>query len=166
MRNVPSAVWIDETGRIVRPTEAAGASDTYRVMDRDTGKIPPEAREDMARRRQLYYDALRDWVEKGTDSIYALSEEEVQARLRPPTQGYALAAANFRMGAFLYGQGRQSEAQRFFTEATKLRPENWNFWRQAWNLDESGSGRQDVRSVQETVGDIPFREPIDMPGME
>ena len=43
MGNVPSAVWIDEAGQIVRPTEAAGASDAFRTqMDRKTKQMSAE----------------------------------------------------------------------------------------------------------------------------
>ena len=35
MANVPMAVWIDEDGRIVRPTENPGHSDYFRRMDND-----------------------------------------------------------------------------------------------------------------------------------
>src|SRR5688572_15906176 len=34
--NVPTAVWIDEEGRIVRPPETAGTNDSFRAMDRTT----------------------------------------------------------------------------------------------------------------------------------
>ena len=45
MTNVPMAVWIDEQGQIVRPVEAAGASDGFRTMDRATFAMKPEGAE-------------------------------------------------------------------------------------------------------------------------
>ena len=42
MVNVPQAVWIDEGGRIVRPTESAGAYEGFRKMDRTTLQVPEE----------------------------------------------------------------------------------------------------------------------------
>jgi len=45
MVNVPTAVWIDEQGSIVRPAESAGASDGFRFMDRQTFEIPRDAAE-------------------------------------------------------------------------------------------------------------------------
>ena len=39
--NVPQAAWIDEEGRIVRPPENAGSSDTFRHMDRVTKQMTP-----------------------------------------------------------------------------------------------------------------------------
>ena len=42
MVSVPQAVWIDEHGRIVRPTEVAGSYEGFRWRDRGTGKLPDE----------------------------------------------------------------------------------------------------------------------------
>src|SRR4051812_29601942 len=71
MVNVPSAVWIDEAGRIVRPPETAGTGDEWRGMMKEG--ISPEQAAAMRDRRNAYQDAIRDWVAKGADSIYALS---------------------------------------------------------------------------------------------
>ena len=38
--NVPQAVWIDATGRIVRPAEPAGAYKGFRKMNRETDGRP------------------------------------------------------------------------------------------------------------------------------
>ena len=43
MVNVPQAVWIDETGRIVRPPENAGSTDHFRLMDRATRTLGARA---------------------------------------------------------------------------------------------------------------------------
>src|SRR2546426_424423 len=40
MVNVPTAVWIDEQGQIVRPSEAAGVTDAFRQMDHTNYSIP------------------------------------------------------------------------------------------------------------------------------
>ena len=42
MVNVPQAVWIDEHGTIVRPTESAGAYEGFRRMDRVTREMPAD----------------------------------------------------------------------------------------------------------------------------
>src|SRR5947199_7351037 len=75
MVNVPQAVWIDEDGLIVRPTEVAGTTDAWRTMM--TG-LTPEQMDELQTTRSFYQDALRDWVEKGADSIFALSRDEVR----------------------------------------------------------------------------------------
>jgi hypothetical protein len=56
--NVPTAVWIDEAGRIVRPPEPAGVSDGFRTMNTTTFEMPAEAAADNKRRRRIYVDAL------------------------------------------------------------------------------------------------------------
>ena len=83
MVNVPSAVWIAEDGRIVRPTETAGTGDEWRGMM--TGDMGPEELKALSDKRNAYQDAIRDWVAKGDESIYALSPDEVRARMRPPS---------------------------------------------------------------------------------
>src|SRR5207245_1122227 len=81
MVNVPSAVWVNEVGRIVRPTEVAGASDAFRThMDRQTKQMSAEGIADRQRTRTAYLNALRDWTAKGAESTFALSSDEVRQR--------------------------------------------------------------------------------------
>src|SRR5438094_7601258 len=51
MINVPTAVWINEAGRIVRPSEPAGVTDAFRKMDTKTFALPPESLEELQRKR-------------------------------------------------------------------------------------------------------------------
>lgn len=161
MVNVPSAVWINEAGQIVRPAEAAGASDGFRTMDRTTWQMAPEVAAEGKRTRKTYVDALRDWVTKGEASQYALSPAEVRKRMRGPTDSDALATANFRLGEYLYHQGHQQEAQKYFAEAQRLRPESWNFRRQRLELEEVGkaSGPEFWAAV-DALGKSPYYEPV------
>jgi hypothetical protein len=138
MVNVPTAVWINEAGRIVRPAEPAGASDGFRTIDKATFQMPAAAAAEGKRTRKLYVDALRDWVNKGDASVYALSPEEVRRRMRGPRDSDALATANFRLGQYLHQQGHARDAQSYFAEAKRLCPESWNFKRQSWELEELG----------------------------
>src|SRR5262249_6640134 len=62
--NVPSAVWIDEAGAIVRGPESAGATDAFRSMNLQTREVPKERARDSQVRRQVYIDAVRDWIER------------------------------------------------------------------------------------------------------
>ena len=64
MVNVPTAVWIDEKGRIVRPNEVAYVDNRYKGMH------GIEASE--------YLDALRDWAANGERSVFALSEKQLE----------------------------------------------------------------------------------------
>ncbi len=139
MVNVPQAVWINEQGHIVRPTESAGLSDGFRTMDRTTWQMAPDIAAEGKSIRTRYVDAIRDWVTKGDTSQYALSSEEVRKRMRGPTTNDALAAAHFRLGQYLFSQGHQQDARRYFLEAKRLRPESWNFIRQELELQGVGN---------------------------
>ncbi len=57
MVNVPSAVWINEEGLIVRPVEPAGVGDEFRTMDHVTFRMPEDAIAAMRLKRQIYLDA-------------------------------------------------------------------------------------------------------------
>lgn len=136
MVNVPTAVWIDERGKIVRPSEPAGVTDAFRRMDRVNLVFPNDVIEELQARREAYRNALRDWVAKGSASKYALSESEVLARMHTPGDDHVRAAANFRLGEYLFESGHKAAAQKYFEEAKRLRPESWNYKRQAWHLED------------------------------
>jgi len=139
MVNVPQVVWINEQGRIVRPAESAGASDGFRTIDRITWQMAPEVAAEGKKNRARYVDAIRDWVAKGDASQYILTPEEARKRLRGSTTNDALAAANFRLGQYLFAQGHQQDARRYFLEAKRLRPDSWNFIRQELELQGVGN---------------------------
>jgi len=80
MVNVPEAVWIDERGTIVRPTEAAGAYEGFRRMDRVTREVPADVARLTADAKATYLDAIRDWVRRGEASEHALDPARAQAR--------------------------------------------------------------------------------------
>lgn len=136
MVNVPSAVWIDEQGTIVRPSEVAGACDAFRRMDRKALTMPPDVIAELQERRNAYLGAIRDWVANGAASRYALSADEVTRRMSTPGDDQVRAATNFRMGEYLQEKGHAQSARRYFDEAVRLRPESWNFRRQAWALED------------------------------
>ena len=166
MVNVPMAVWIDEQGRIVRPTEPAGTNDSFRAMDHTTYAIPPEAIESLRTTRDVYLAALRDWAAKGPESEFALSEDEVLRRLNEPSDAHALAAVNFRMGEYLHEQGHAADAQRYFDEAKRLRPESWAYRRQAWALeDPAKSGGAEFWAAVDALGPEKYYAKIEMPGL-
>ena len=136
MINVPTAVWIDESGKIVRPSEPAGVADAFRKMNHTNFSIPADAMSELQAKRKAYQDALRDWVAKGSASRFALDKAEVLKRMHTPDDTQVRAAANFRLGEFLFEKGHALEAQKYFEEAKRLRPESWNYKRQAWALED------------------------------
>ena len=125
---MPSSVWIDEAGTIVRPPETAYPKRPY-FLDR---VIPPDATPRQAARMaetkkfrvdaDAYMAALRDWVAHGAESPYALSPEEVLERSRPRPIEEATAAAHFELGQHLYRTGHTDDAIRHFRAATASSP--------------------------------------------
>src|SRR5260370_15085088 len=101
MVNVRAAVWIDERGRIVRPSEPAGVTDAFRKMNRTNFSIPTDAMKELQAKRRAYQDALRDWVANGAKSRFALGEAAVLRRMHTPDDSQVRAAANFRLREYL-----------------------------------------------------------------
>jgi tetratricopeptide (TPR) repeat protein len=161
--NVPMTVWIDERGRIVRPAEPSGVTDGMRSMDMKTFKIPDAVIAESKRLRRSYLDAIRDWVAKGDRSEFALPAEEIRRRAQGPDDTDALAAANFRLGQYLFEQGHREDALPYFAEARKLRPESWSYKRQTWELEQAGkaSGPEFFAAVL-ALGEKHYYEPLQL----
>lgn len=146
--NVPSGIWIDAEGVIVRPPEPAHPRRPA-YLDR---AVPPEASPAERERALLvkslrveaerYVAALRDWVERGGESRYALSPDEVVRRSRPRPIEEATAAAHFALGQALHARGASAAAVEHFREAHRLHPANWTYRRDAWSL--AGPDRESV----------------------
>jgi hypothetical protein len=140
--NVPNGVWIDEDGMIVRPAEPAPAhNQAPRAAFREPPPDTPQHLKDMlAEARKIRYEpekydaALRDWVEKGKESRFALSPEQVVERSGKRGTAEATAAARFELGHYLWQHGRPDLAPAHWRDAHRLQPENWTYKRQAWSL--------------------------------
>ena len=166
MVNVPQAVWIDEAGRIVRPTESAGAYEGFRKMDRTTFKVPDEVAAISSGAKRTYVEAVRDWVVNDRASIHAFDEAQATAHLTLPDDDVARAHAHFRLGQHLLRRGRTDEAQAQFDEARRLHPDSWNIWRQTHPVDARGlaSGPEFWARV-DALGSRRYYAPVDMKGM-
>lgn len=171
MVNVPTAVWIDEQGHIVRPPEPAGVSDTFRKMNPETFEIPPDVAREGKRKKQVYVDAVLDWIEKGAKSPHVMAPEEIRRRMRGFDEGDSRAAAHFRLGVWLQRAGAAADAQAHFEEAVLLRPECWSFRRQKIVLSDPALTGQFAatpeywQAVQSIGPDDYYYPPIDMKGM-
>ena len=123
MVNVPTAVWINEKGVIVRPPEVAYADNRFKSMHGvDAGE---------------YLQAIRDWVTNGERSGFVVSEAELKTRLKSQTPDRAMADAEFALAEYLYKNGNGVDAIPHFKEAQRLSPDNWNYKRQAWALSDA-----------------------------
>ena len=156
MVNVPQAVWIDEEGRIVRPTEVPGFAISFNLSK-------------VRKARGMYLDAIRDWVRKGEQSEFVFSPEQVRARLPEFTSEIALAHANFHLGRHLWDHGDRNEAMKFLRTATELSPDSWNFFRQMKNLQSilGSSGPEFmIRARRASKAGKQYYAPPDMAAMQ
>lgn len=153
--NVPSGIWVDEDGVIVRPPETAyPAFPAFAQIDVDDpavqARLEPSA---LARLRtvvphlrkmriepEAYVAALRDWVELGAASRFALSPEEVVERSRPRPPEEAEAAAAFALGQHLHAAGHGDAAVGWWRRSHALQPDNWTYRRQAWTFADPAQG--------------------------
>ena len=171
--NVPSGVWINEEGIIVRPPETAYPR---RPPSRDR-PIPANATPEQIARStavkalridsETYIAALRDWVRHGAASRFALSPDDVLRRSQPRPIAEATAAAHFELGQHLHHLGRVDDAIPHFRAAHRLQPANWTYKRQAWSLVAPTQGPNAVyegdwlADVQK-IGAENYYPPLDM----
>ncbi len=112
--NVPTVIWIDDVGRVVRPNTPAFGTDLFA----DFHGVPAGP----------HLDAIRDWVLNGNvveqppGAVAALSDDEIEARLW------------FRIGAFLHRNGEESLAAGPFAKASSLAPLDFTVARAAMPL--------------------------------
>ena len=175
--NVPNGVWIDEEGMVVRPAEPAHPPRSP-VMERfsnvDLDTLPEEIREIFVEVRKIrsepdkYMSALRDWVEHGAESRFALSPEQAIEHSTPRPLAVAEAAAAFELGQHLHRAGHGEDAVKWFKRAHILQPDNWTYKREAWNL--VAPGNQGPNGVYEgnwvadvkAIGAENYYPPLDM----
>ncbi len=144
--NIPSSIWINEAGVIVRPAEAAPAppSAPADAPPPPAGELPPRFAQMMGEAAKIqsdpqdYHHALRDWIGKGEASRFALGEDQVIARSRPRDENVALGHAHFELASALEIRGEHDLAISHFCAAHELVPDSWTFRRQAWSLEQSG----------------------------
>lgn len=144
--NVPTGVWIDEQGMIVRPPEPAFPWRPRELADELLAQLPRitvEQLQEAGRMRidpEAYVAALRDWVSRGSHSRYALTPDEVISRSRPRPPEQSRAAACFELGQHLHRTGHRGDAVRWFRDAHRLAPDNWTYKRQAWTFADPLQG--------------------------
>ena len=108
MVNVPTVVWIDERGRIVRPNDVAFGSDMFKALHQI----------DSEKHRQ----ALRAWV---LGEQPAMTVEEARRHQKLPTLEEQLARAEFTLAFWLHERGRDEAAERHFLRGGELAPHDF-----------------------------------------
>jgi len=122
--NVPTGIWIDEQGRIVRPAEPAWTSTRTSVYG---GKA-------LDTEGEQYVAALRDWVANGDQSPHVLSDDDYAARGKPRSLAEMEAEATFKLAVWLQQAGDAERAATYFARAQALNPDDWNYHRQDWSF--------------------------------
>ena len=146
--NVPSGVWVDEEGHVLRINEGT-YSETISLGQVSIGT-------------DEYRPAVRDWVTNGADSPYVWSRDRVVSRIRQRTPSEALADPTFKLGVYFYEQDDESLARIYWERAQDLDPDNWNFHRQDWYLTEGLAG-PNYREKRGALGDQPYYAPLELP---
>lgn len=151
MVNVPTGVWIDEEGKIVRPNETAYSRNIEITL---SGKK-------LSNRGGDYVDAIRDWVANGAESKYVLSPDEIAQHMQPRTPDQAMADAYFQLGVHFQRAGDEERANSYWEKAQSLRPESWNYHRQDWSFTPREAGANWMKKFQ-ALDDEEYYAPLEL----
>jgi hypothetical protein len=153
--NIPMAIWIDETGTIVRPPETATVPAVGALAEGMVEMIGDGAQ------REAYVARLRDWVANGSASRFVLAPEDVLTQSQPRSTDESKAAAHFELAQHIWRrEGLSANALKHFNAAHELQPQNITYKRQAYSVlgvERSGDpewGR--FRQAPEAGEDWPF----------
>jgi hypothetical protein len=97
--NVPSTVWLDEQGRVVKPPTIAPGDDQFKEFT----EVDAER----------HHEALRRWLTEGVVPDAERSEPDADLRL---------ARAERRLASWLHRHGKPEAAERHFEAAVALAP--------------------------------------------
>jgi len=158
--NVPMAVWIDESGTLVRPAEGASIQPSpfaaIEINDEMPARLQAVLREfkQMPQTGESYRAAIVDWANHGVDSRFAMSPDEVIAASQPRSADHSRAAACFDLGIHAESLDDHPAAIAWWKQAHALFPENWTYKRQAWTLESTpeGADSDKAQEVHDTYG--------------
>lgn len=142
--NVPSAVWIDETGHVRRIDEGTYAT-KHNLGDFEFG-------------REDYAPMVADWVANGDASEFVAKPGAF--KIAEKSDDAATADAAFQLANHFKSIDQSAKAEQYWQMAQRLNPDSWNFHRQDWAYtpDEAGANWQQKFQAQ---GDKPYYKPID-----
>ncbi len=140
--NVPSAVWIDETGTVIRVDEGTYAT-THEMDGFEFG-------------RNDYAPMVKDWVKNGKQSVYATGNQLPDLKRN---SDQALAEPNFKLGVYFHQQNNRDKANYYWAIAEKLNPDSWNYHRQDWSFTPDEAGANWTKKYQSLQGK-PYYRPV------
>ncbi len=112
MVNVPTILWIDEIGMIVRPNDVAYGNNKFQQV---TGLDA-----------EVHKNALRAWVKEG---VKPWNDERARALQSLPTAEHQLARTEFALARHLLASGKTEKAEQHFQRAGELAPQDFNIRR-------------------------------------
>ena len=133
--NVPSGVWIDEQGKIMRINEGTYAKEHMNGAWGTNDYVP----------------IVRDWVKKGADSEYAWDRDKVRESIVQRTPEAERAQPAFRLGGYYFTNDNDEKAEQYWTMAQELDPTSWNYLRQDLLYEEGGSAGPEWRARREKI---------------
>ena len=142
--NVPTVIWIDEHGRIVRPNDVAFGTDTFKAL---TG-IESEP----------HLAAVRAWVK---NDVLPFDEQQTRERQVLPTAEEQLARAEFGLAWYLHRAGSPEAAEHHFIRAGELAPHDFTIRRGSMpirGLDPMGPAFADLYSEWVQAGRPYYRQ--------
>jgi len=110
--NVPTLIWIDESGMICRPHDSQYATDTFTAFHKKLSAP--------------YLDMIRDWVH--TDAG-VMTPDEVRTHQPIPDDAAQLARVERAIAWHLLDDDRAEAAERHFDRAAALAPKDWTIQR-------------------------------------
>ncbi len=150
--NVPNAVWIDESGVIVRPAHTPAATGGMASM---IGLGPDD-----------YLNAVRDWAAHGATSRFAPPPDRRRAAQHALDDADVMAGLNFCLGEYLVEHGQPEAGRPYLEEAVRLRPESWAYRRQAWALfeppEKNGTLWYEAAVQHPVMEDEPYYAPVQL----
>ena len=133
--NVPSGVWIDEQGSIMRINEGTYAKEHMNGAWGTNDYVP----------------IVRDWVAKGADSEYVWDRSKVRESIIQRTPEAERAQPAFRLGGYYFTNDNDEKAEQYWTMAQELDPTSWNYLRQDLQYEEGGSAGPEWRARREQI---------------
>ncbi|MDB9968150.1 hypothetical protein OAE08_00570 [Gammaproteobacteria bacterium] len=133
--NVPSGVWIDEQGKIMRINEGTYAKEHMNGAWGTNDYVP----------------IVRDWVKKGADSEYVWDRDKVRESIVQRTPEAERAQPAFRLGGYYFTNDNDEKAEQYWTMAQELDPTSWNYLRQDLLYEEGGSAGPEWRARREKI---------------
>ena len=147
---MPTGVWIDERGKVVRPGEPAWT----------TSKTNTYGGKALVTEGEEYVNALRDWVANGERSSYALSDAAFAARMKRRSDKEMEGDASFALAVWFYQANNMESAKKYFEHAQALNPDDWNYHRQDWSFTPGEAGAKWLEKFQKL--DEPYYPKLDL----